>query len=771
QTSRDVLWGMTNDLNIIEFISQHLDPEQIRGVFTRLITLADGGKARRTKIWTQFVPLIIQYPGKFLLIDYTRFVDGPITEHYWQSSDVQGPSFALVQWVSLLKSDFDHYIAKLDEAFKQHPERKALLNFENNKYADPFDDISPAVLLRLVEHNADTWVVPIMASVHLQCDDIAGRIKLFGPLLTAALYHEPEILTTLPAAYLGFYLQPGCLKDSDVFTHADEAIRHSVNRSKLARDQLGELFSGKKGLDAELLAPWLDDQRKTVRDHALDCLLNNKTPPVAVLQQIFGSTGYTVEQRFKVGEKLVKMGAKTKIIQPNADTMPDTLDELLASAATQKIRKKPMLDDLWHDDFNQQLKPLDEPAIRWLLSMLDNEKDLCKGTSKGLPILVKKLLVHVDEPAKQLFIQHLLNNWITLDADSKYNWIGQLVGMLGDETVIGPLVEALVRWKKGRDQYRGNRCLDALALHGSVHALSCVFDAMSDLSYAGKIRGNARQVLAVVAKQRKVHVYDLYDELLPDFDLSGNGFKGVTKQQALRLEEMCIVGRRWPLQRWIELFLNNPLRFAMTQGLIWQRLNAQGDICGTFRISEDQALIDFDDEEVTIADDETLRLWHPASAGDEAFNAWSEHLTDYELTPLFKQIELPRLQLLDDEKDQDTLTRHQDIGISTGDARRLLTQWQYQVCEQNEYGCEDRWDRHFSFSDIVLRLYFSQFNSYNEHTVQVYFYDSSARLEASDNDTYNDSEKSERLDQIPIGVMAMMISQVEQIGKTGKKED
>ncbi|MCJ8274297.1 MAG: DUF4132 domain-containing protein, partial [Psychrosphaera sp.] len=452
-----------------------------------------------------------------------------------------------------------------------------------------------------------------------------------------------------------------------------------------------------------------------------------------------------------------------------------TLDELLASAATQKIRNKRMFDDLWHDDFNQQLKPLDESAIRWLLSMLDNEKDLCKGTSKGLPTLVKKLLVHVDEPAKQQFLQHLLNNWMTLDADSKYNWIGQLVGILGDEAVIAPLVEALVRWKKGRDQYRGNRCLDALALHGSVHALSCVFDAMSDISYAGKISSNARQVLVDVAKQRKVSVYDLYDELLPDFQLTGSGLSGkgvksVTKQQAERLEEMCIVGRSWSLQRWTELFLNNPLRFAMIQGLIWQRLN-QDQISGSFRISEDKALIDFDGEEAPIADHETLRLWHPASACDEEFNAWSEHLTDYELAPLFKQIELPRHQLLDNEKDKTTLTRHQDIGIGTGDARRLLTKWQYQVCEQNEYGYEDRWDRHFSFSDIVVRLYFSQFNSYNEHSVPVFFYDSSVRLEAIEDDTYNDSEKSERLDQIPVGIMAMMISQVEKIGKTGKKED
>ncbi|MCJ8269638.1 MAG: hypothetical protein MJK04_09570, partial [Psychrosphaera sp.] len=151
ETSPEVLWGMTNDLNIIECISQHLDPEQIPGVFSCLMKLADGSKTRRNKIWTQFAPLVIQYPGKFLLIGSTRFVDGPITEHYWQSSDAQGPSFCLVQWISLLKSDFDHYITKLDEAFKQHPERKALLNFENNKYADPFDDITPAVLLRLVE--------------------------------------------------------------------------------------------------------------------------------------------------------------------------------------------------------------------------------------------------------------------------------------------------------------------------------------------------------------------------------------------------------------------------------------------------------------------------------------------------------------------------------------------------------------------------------------------------------------------------------------------
>jgi hypothetical protein len=515
KTSPDVLWGMTNDLNIIEFIASHIDPEQIREVFTCLIKLADGSKTQRAKIWTQFAPLVIQYPGKFLLIDSARFVDGPITEHYWQSDHVKGPSFALVQWISLLKSDFDHYINKLDEAFEQHPDRKALLNFENNQYADPFDDITPGVLVRLVEHDLDTWVEPIMASVHLQCDDIAAQIKLFGPLLTAALYHQPNILANLPAAYLGFYLHPFCLKDDDVFTHADEAIRHRVNGSKLARDLISELFSGKNALDVQLLAPWLDDKRKAVRNYAFDCLLSNKNPPTGVLQQIFSSTSYTVEQRFKVGEKMVKLGVKTKIMKPSTDSMPDTLEELLASAATQKIRKKWMLDDLWHTDFTEQLKPLDEPAIRWLLSMLDNEKDLCKAGNKDLPTLVEKLLAQVSEPDKQQFLQHLLNNWLALDADSKYNWIGQLVGMLGDETVINPLFEALVRWKKGRDQYQGNRCLDALALHESVHALSCVFDAMSDNSYAGKIRSNARKILADVATQRKINVYDLYDELLP----------------------------------------------------------------------------------------------------------------------------------------------------------------------------------------------------------------------------------------------------------------
>ncbi|MBE7701086.1 DUF4132 domain-containing protein [Oerskovia sp. Sa1BUA8] len=112
--------------------------------------------------------------------------------------------------------------------------------------------------------------------------------------------------------------------------------------------------------------------------------------------------------------------------------------------------------------------------------------------------------------------------------------------------------------------------------------------------------------------------------------------KAVVALQTQRLHEAMCTGREWPVADWQEFVAGHPVMSRLAAGLVW--LENPGPDQRAFRPGDGGALIDVDDEDVTLADGATVSVAHGVLLGQDDAGRWREHLADYEITPLFDQL-------------------------------------------------------------------------------------------------------------------------------------
>ena len=107
----------------------------------------------------------------------------------------------------------------------------------------------------------------------------------------------------------------------------------------------------------------------------------------------------------------------------------------------------------------------------------------------------------------------------------------------------------------------------------------------------------------------------------------------------------------WPVPRWRELFLGHPVLFLpFATRLVWGHYDDAGRLRGTFRALEDRTLTDASDEPFDLPAAGSVGIIHPLELDDEALGAWRTHLADYEVEPLFPQLERPVVRVSDDQR-------------------------------------------------------------------------------------------------------------------------
>ena len=128
---------------------------------------------------------------------------------------------------------------------------------------------------------------------------------------------------------------------------------------------------------------------------------------------------------------------------------------------------------------------------------------------------------------------------------------------------------------------------------------------------------------------------ELVKEAKKQLTTSRKELKAVLTQQTARLYEAMCAGRAWAASDWREFLLEHPLVGQLVSRLVW--LENPGPQQRAFRPTEDGSLIDADDDTLELAEDATVGLAHVMTIGDQAAAQWRQHLTDYEVTPLFDQ--------------------------------------------------------------------------------------------------------------------------------------
>lgn len=107
--------------------------------------------------------------------------------------------------------------------------------------------------------------------------------------------------------------------------------------------------------------------------------------------------------------------------------------------------------------------------------------------------------------------------------------------------------------------------------------------------------------------------------------------------QQRRLHEAMCTERSWSAEDWQRYVCAHPVVGPAVRRLVWVALD-EGVEPVVFRPLDDGTLTDVDDEPVTLAPTARVRVAHDSLLTSELSAAWTAHLADYEITPLFHQL-------------------------------------------------------------------------------------------------------------------------------------
>ncbi|MFO0823129.1 MAG: DUF4132 domain-containing protein [Gemmataceae bacterium] len=115
--------------------------------------------------------------------------------------------------------------------------------------------------------------------------------------------------------------------------------------------------------------------------------------------------------------------------------------------------------------------------------------------------------------------------------------------------------------------------------------------------------------------------------------------KDVVKRQSERLYEALCTQRAWTFADWKQFLCDHPIVGRLCVRLVWQASEPgeNGKFLGCFRPLEDGSLTNEKDDSVTLSDDTVIRLAHTANTPVDVATAWKQHLTDYNVQPIFDQ--------------------------------------------------------------------------------------------------------------------------------------
>ncbi|MCY6371684.1 DUF4132 domain-containing protein [Clostridium ganghwense] len=132
-------------------------------------------------------------------------------------------------------------------------------------------------------------------------------------------------------------------------------------------------------------------------------------------------------------------------------------------------------------------------------------------------------------------------------------------------------------------------------------------------------------------------------------------FKTLKKQlktlvdvQSTRLEMALSANRKWRIDKWKKLFVENVVMHRFATSLIWGVYEGN-KLIQSFRYIEDGTFNTVDDEEFQVSDNTEIGLVHPIELKEEEIESWKEQLEDYEISQPIEQLDR-KIFVLEDEK-------------------------------------------------------------------------------------------------------------------------
>lgn len=153
--------------------------------------------------------------------------------------------------------------------------------------------------------------------------------------------------------------------------------------------------------------------------------------------------------------------------------------------------------------------------------------------------------------------------------------------------------------------------------------------------------------------------------------------KIVVTNQKMRLEDAIITGRRWTKEKWEHLFIENPIMNGFAAGLIWEEVDSENNIMGTFRYMSDGSFNSPDEEEYILTAGTYIVLLHPIDADEELLNKWKTQLEDYEIIQPIRQLSMPVYTFTEEELLEKAIKRYTGKKVYFGTIRGLMDKYDW----------------------------------------------------------------------------------------------
>ncbi len=342
---------------------------------------------------------------------------------------------------------------------------------------------------------------------------------------------------------------------------------------------------------------------------------------------------------------------------------------------------------------------------------------LCKGMQSDIE--ARELLRQIDKPKAEKLAEYFIQAFADSNSDTKLKYYLTLGGLLGNDKILNKLHSLFRSSIANKRSKMAEYVLGAIAMVGSNKALR-VLELISR-KYANKkpkLSGVAIQALDASANELGITKDQLADRIIPnfeftgtfkEFDVSGETYRAyvnkefkliyvnennksrksvppgaapevkkefkaiekdirdIVKTQKDRLQGYMVQGRRWKGDEWKEFLFNNPIMFVYVTQLIWIKIDPKsGEFHEVFYCDEDAEIFNFEDEEVEIADDDTLCILHPCYLSKENLQAWKDKVFEYDIKTIFPIVDRKIYSKLPEELESNRSLRFSNQDIPKG---------------------------------------------------------------------------------------------------------
>nr|WP_129734674.1 DUF4132 domain-containing protein [Parabacteroides goldsteinii] len=192
--------------------------------------------------------------------------------------------------------------------------------------------------------------------------------------------------------------------------------------------------------------------------------------------------------------------------------------------------------------------------------------------------------------------------------------------------------------------------------------------------------------------------------------------KATVQSQTNRLEKVLMNGRRWTVDSWNTLFVENPIMHRFATGLIWGVYD--GDkLTGTFRYMEDGTFNTVDEEEYTLPEKAAITLVHPIELEEDVLAGWKEQLDDYEIVQPIPQLTASIIVLGEKETNGNKITRYNSLIVKSGKISSIARKHNMvrgEVWDAGSYTCYHLVDKFLNIAALLNFEYMYMGQEYDD---------------------------------------------------------